>query len=226
VQLISHVWTPQHWIAQVSGTRVSLADNLFSFEEDFIQASYRMHENDKLVIKIDSSGAEDMHTLEPENMPQLSTWTVALGKDFSVSTANAGLYEKRTLEFKLFAATPEGSLDLSGGISGPTISDWNTPELENWRDAGGLLEVDQLNWKTSTTTVGLSGDITLDERMRLLGSGTLNVSNWTGFKASLMPAGLTLADQGPEEASFMIQNGWIEIDGTRAGPAPAITIDD
>lgn len=222
LQLVSHIWTPQHWIAQISGAKISLADGLIAFEEDFIQASYRIHDNDKLVVKIDSSGADDLRILEPQNLPSLSTWTLAIGKDFSNSQATTGLYEKRTLEFRLFAAAPGGSIDMVGGISGPEVSDWDTRELEDWRDAGGLLEIDQFIWKTPETSATLSGDITLDEEMRLLGSGTLKVANWAGLKSLLAPLGLTVAAEGPDEASIMMQYGWIEVDGTRVGPAPAI----
>jgi len=205
--LISHLWTPDHWIAQANKVSVGLGRGIIAFDEDFVQASYRVHTNDRLAIKIDSNGADDMTLHAPEGVSPLDNWSLLLGKDNGDDDGASGLYEKRTLEFKLFAQRGENSLDITGGISGPGIRDWSISELGNWRDNGGLVELDALSWTTGGATVSANGDLTLDENFKPLGSAALTVTDWSVFTKSMAELGLPVGDQPAGDTALMLQNG-------------------
>lgn len=205
--LISHLWTPDHWIAQANNVSVSMGRGLIAFEEDFVQASYRVHTGDRLVVKIDSAGASDMKLRSPEFAPQLDAWSLLLGKDMGDSDDGGGLYEKRTLEFKLFAQRGSNSLEFSGGVSGPGIRDWSQAQLANWRDSGGLVELDALSWTNDGATITANGDLTLDEEYRPLGSAALAVSDWTVFRKSMRGLGISVGNLPAGDTALMLQNG-------------------
>lgn len=205
--LISHLWTPDHWIAQASGFSANLGRGIIAFEEDFVQASYRIHAGDKTVIKIDSAGADDMNLRSPAFVPQLEAWSLLLGKDNGESIDGGGLYEKRTLEFKFFGQSGASTLDFAGGISGPSIQDWSKKHLATWRDEGGLVELDALSWSSDGATVTANGDVTLDENFKPLGSATINVSDWTGFRKSMKELGLSVGNAPVGDTALMLQNG-------------------
>lgn len=205
--LISHLWTPDHWIAQASDVSVSLGRGIVAFDEKFIQASYRIHTGNRTAIKIDSAGASDMSLRSPGFVPQLDAWSLLLGKDGGDGTVDGGLYQKRTLEFKFFAQLNDSSLDLTGGISGPGIRDWTQSQLGNWRDEGGLVELDTLTWASGSTTVTANGDLTLDENFQPLGSAAINVSDWAAFRKSMRDLEISVGNTPVSDTALMLQNG-------------------
>ena len=205
--LISHLWTPDHWIVQASTVSAGLGRGIVAFDEDFVQASYRVHTGDRLVIKIDSNGADDMTLRAPSGMSPLDAWSLLLGKDNGDSEATIGLYEKRTLEFKFFAKRGENSLEIAGGVSGPGIRDWSVSELGNWRDNGGLVELDTLSWETNGAIVTANGDLTLDENFKPLGSAAMTVSDWSIFKKSMADLDLSVGGPPLGGTALMLQNG-------------------
>lgn len=205
--LVSHLWTPDHWIAQASGAQIILAGGAISLKEDFLQASYRLHAGDKLVVKIDSAGAKDMTLLHPDTVPAPDQWSLLLGKDSSEQEAAGGLYEKRTLEFKFFAQKGNATLDVTGGVSGPGIGDWAVSDLRTWRDEGGLLALDDIVWQTPEFRLSANGDVTLDERFKPLGSATLRGTDWAAIATALRPYSVILNRNMAEETALMMQNG-------------------
>ncbi len=220
--LISHLWTPDHWIAQSAGNQISLADGGISLFEEFLQASYRLHNEDKLVIKIDSAGASDMRLRSPAGLPKLSQWSLLLGKDYGETPTSGGLYEKRTLEFRFYADADGSILEFTGGISGPSVNDWSAGQLATWRDEGGLLELDDLMWKTGELSLQATGDLTLDENFKPLGSASVSVSDWQTAKRLLAQFGADVRAGAPEETSVMLQNGAALIDGEVVRRLPAV----
>ena len=211
--LVSHLWTPGHWISQTTNNRISLAGGLVAWDETYLEASYRMHDTNKLVIKIDSAGTDDMTLHAPGIIPPLTAWTLLLGRDEEDSSNRGALYEKRTLEFKLYAETAGGSLDLTGGVSGPTLNDWTRNELVAWRDAGGLLEVDQAQIATPDGGIVLKGDVSLDENLRLLGAASIVASSPRAVQSLLSAAGRSAVVSESQEMSLMLQNGLMLLDG-------------
>lgn len=215
--LVSHLWTPDHWVVQAAGNTIALADGGVSFFEEFLQASYRMHDGNKMVVKIDSAGATDMRVASPGNVPVLTQWSLLLGKDYSgdaASGASGGLYEKRTLEFRLYAESGDGTLEFMGGISGPGVKDWSRTELGTWRDEGGLLEIDNLTWRTGPLELLASGDLTLDEAFRPLGSASIKANDWPEARKRLSAFGVVLPASLPSETALMMQNGAGLIEGS------------
>lgn len=225
ITLISHLWTPDHWVAQSAGNNISLAGGSVAFFEEFLQASYRIHNGDRLVIKIDSAGAADMRLTAPEGLPQPSQWSLLLGKDNGAAPENSGLYEKRTLEFRFFAGQDGASLELTGGVSGPALGDWSVPELSLWRDEGGLLELDEVIWRTGDFRLDANGDVTLDQTFRPLGSASLSVSDWSAARATLASFGVRVPTALPSETALMMQNGTALIDGSVLLTLPPVIAD-
>ena len=211
--LVSHLWTPDHWVIQSAGNQIDLAGGSISLFEEFLQASYRLHNEDKLVVKIDSAGASDMRLRSPVGLPALSQWSLLIGKDYGDAPAAGGLYEKRTLEFRFYADADGSILEFTGGISGPAVKDWSATELANWRDEGGLLELDDLQWKTGDLSLKAAGDLTLDETFRPLGSASVSASDWRTAQRLLSQFNVRLGASMPEETSVMMQNGTALIDG-------------
>lgn len=211
--LISHLWTPSHWIAQASNNRVRVADGLVAWDEAYLEASYKLHETNKLVIKIDSAGTDDMTLRAPGIVPKLTAWTLLLGRDDEDTSNRGALYEKRTLEFKFYAETTDGSLDLTGGVSGPAVKDWTRAELIAWRDAGGLLEVDQAQITIPDGGIALKGDVSLDENLRLLGAASVAASSPRAVRSLLSAVGKPATVAESQEMSLMLQNGLMLLDG-------------
>lgn len=209
--LISHLWTPDHWIAEVVGMRGSIADGAFAFEEDFAQASYRVHSGDRLVVKVDSNGSDDFRWINAHGLPKPEAWTLLIGKDNSEQEAQSGLYEKRTIEFRLYAERNGAVIDIAGGVSGPPVYDWSRSELTQWRNEGGLLEVDAMTWNAPGMQLSLNGDATLDDMYRPLGSATLSLKGWEAFTKLAPTIGLLPQETAPETLSFTVQNGIIQI---------------
>lgn len=220
--LVSHLWTPDHWVVQAAGNNIGLAGGKIRFFEEFLQASYRLHDGDKLVVKVDSSGAADQRIISPEGIPSLTQWSLLLGKDYSNDATASGLYEKRTLEFRFFAENDGGSLEFAGGVSGPGLSDWSAVELAEWRDEGGLVELDSMTWQIGPMQLQASGDITLDEAFRPLGSASLSSTDWSRTRQMLAPYGFRLAANLPNETALMMQNGAALIDGEMVLPLPQV----
>ena len=211
ITLISHLWTPDHWIAETTDTRVGLGNGIIVFEEQFIQASYRIHGGDKLVIKIDSAGSNDFRWVNETSLPAPDAWTLLLGFDKGETDARSGLYEKRTLEFKFYSEKDNSSLDITGGLSGPAITDWTPSQLAVWRDDGGLLAVDAFTWQAEGMTLTMNGDVTLDEMFRPLGSAATTIDNWDTFTKLAPTIGLLPQENAPDQASLTIQNGLIQL---------------
>ncbi len=212
--LVSHVWTPDHWIAQSAGNSIELANGSIILFEEFLQASYRMHDGDRLVVKIDSAGAADARVRRPSGLPTLTQWSLLLGKDFSEAVENTGLYEKRTLEFRFFADAGGDTLEFTGGVSGPALRDWSVSELANWRDEGGLLAIDDLSWSAGALQLKADGDITLDETFKPLGSANLSATDWQVAARLLSQFGLRISPNTRPDTALMLQNGAALIDGT------------
>ena len=166
-----------------------------------------------------------MRLRSPAGLPPLSQWSLLIGKDYGDTPAAGGLYEKRTLEFRFYADADGSILEFTGGISGPAIRDWSKNELENWRDEGGLLELDDLQWKTGSLALKATGDLTLDENFRPLGSASVSASDWQAAQRLLSQFNVRLQTNVPEETSVMMQNGAALIDGETVRRLPAV-IDD
>ncbi len=223
--LVSHLWTPDHWVVQAAGNQIALADGGVSFFEEFLQASYRMHDGNKMVVKIDSAGATDMRVSSPRNVPALTQWSLLIGKDYSddaASGASVGLYEKRTLEFRMYAESGGGTLEFMGGISGPGVKDWSQTELGVWRDEGGLLEIDNLTWKAGPLELLASGDLTLDEAFRPLGSASIKANDWREAQKRLTAFGVGLPASLPAETALMLQNGAVLVEGNDVLSLPPV----
>jgi hypothetical protein len=82
----------------------------------------------------------------------------------------SNLYEEKLLDFKIVLNGSKGNLEAIGSLTGPAIFNWNKQELSAWRDAGGLLEFNALNFALGGAKLEGNGSLTLDNDLRLLGS--------------------------------------------------------
>jgi len=213
VLLVSHLWTPNHWIAEARGVTGSLAHGSTRFNDDFLHGSYKLHSNGKTLIVVNSRGTDDfkLSKLLGFSPPTLTDWELAFwlkasDKKPAGKKPAGGLYGARFLDFKVMGRTQENWLELRGGISGPVITDWNKKALAVWRDEGGLVELDTVEYHNSEGQTKGSASLTLDNKFRPLGS----VSLAQAARYELLGFAI---DENTTGA--MLQNGTLSVDGRK-----------
>ncbi|MBL4790265.1 MAG: DUF2125 domain-containing protein [Kordiimonadaceae bacterium] len=220
VNLISHLWTPGHWLAEARGAKGSFADGSTEFSDDRLIGSYRLHDDGNIIIVV-TTQTPDAFTLRKllgRDGIVLSTWQLSLRYSNKLKTADTGLYGDRFLDFKVSATTPGHSFSIAGGVSGPGIRDWTENALATWRDEGGLLEIDMLDYSVPKGRTKGSFSLTVDEKFRPLGSANLTVSGDHQLRDLAKALGLKKFPNallaGP--TSIMLQNGRLALNGEKA----------
>lgn len=216
--LISHLWTPSHWVAEAHKVRGSIAGGATQFTDDFIHGSYRLHDNGKVLIVLNSLTLDDfnMSSLMGQTAPDLTAWQLAFWLDDPSKETKSGLYGARYLNFQITGKTKDQQLELTGGISGPILKDWSKKALSHWRDEGGLVELDTIDHIVPSGRSKGNASITLDEAFRPLGSVSLNRSGSADLRSLIEGFGLPVNSGHPNAtgpASLMLQNGQIKLDG-------------
>ncbi len=208
--LNSHLWTANHWVAQGIEVQASFADKAIAFKDKAINASYKLYDDGQNVIAIDSLSTDDFTLTKFMGItpPNLDNWQLFLRYGNTSATEQTTLYGERYLDIKLTAKAGGRSIELLGGISGPVIKRWSKPQLANWRDEGGLLEISnfQLSSGNSSATGNLS--LTLDEKFKPLGSASLTIRGGKDLSKMLDDIGLNgdiIPPSGP--LNIMLQNG-------------------
>ena len=229
VRLISHLWTPGHWMAEGNVVKVSFADDMIKIKDGYMRASYKRHNDSQAVIVVDSLETDDFSVEAAPGIDApaaLKNWQLFLRYDGTAEPSD-GLYEKRLLDFKLVL---DGSsrLELMGGLLGPAIRDWTTAELGAFRDAGGLVEFDSIDLALRGARMKGNASLTLDEEFRPLGSASLAVAGGPALAAYLssfgVDAGEALAGLGDKAANLqvMAQSGFLSIDNGTVMPLKAL----
>lgn len=230
--LISHLWTPGHWLAEARNVGLKAADEALSLTDGTMRASYRLHENGKTVIVIDSLTTDDFSLQAAPgltNATSLKGWQLFLRTDTDAQPNNDGLYEERFLDFKLTVDTGTAQFETEGGIMGPVVRDWTEGELAAWRDAGGLLALDRFDLTVPGGRARGDASLTLDEAFRPLGSASLAVAGGKAVADALSPLGLgdattslrTMTEQA-EAMSLMLQMGSLTLDGATIPLKPVL----
>ena len=181
--LISHIWTPGHWLASAENIKADTGTRRLAFTSDHMQGSYRLHDggaNDGKTVIVLESGAEDGFTLRRAPFvfgdTPLDHWQLMLRMDSqslpddAENAADRGLYEKPYLDFNIMLKGNSSDVALTGSIAGPVINSWTPAGLVRWRDGGGLVDLTRLRLRFGETQFDGSGSLTLDERLRPLGS--------------------------------------------------------
>jgi hypothetical protein len=228
VTLISHLWTPGHWLVEAANVRLEAFDDTVRFTDGMISGSYRARDNGTTVIVLDTLSAEDF-ALEAApgatRVTSLEKWQLFLRTRDTSEAEASGLYEERYLDFKLTLSGGGVDFSVEGGIMGPIIRDWTAEALGVWRDAGGLMTLDRFS--LSRGNAALSGDasLTLDETFRPLGSASLHVRDGEAIGKALENAvglevtpALKQAEGGGDPVSLMLQMGSVTIDGQQLMP--------
>ncbi|PCI60119.1 MAG: hypothetical protein COB37_09715 [Kordiimonadales bacterium] len=220
VTLISHLWTPGHWLAEARDAKGSFAGGSTAFSDDRLLGSYRLHDDGNIIIVVTTQtlGAFTLGKLMGRDGIALSTWQLSLRYSDAPKTGDTGLYGERFLDFKIAATTPGHSFSLTGGVSGPGINDWTEDALGTWRDEGGLLEIDVLDYSVPKGRTKGSFSLTLDEKFRPLGSANLTITGDHQLHALAKALGLKKFPKnlaaGP--TSIMLQNGRLALNGEKA----------
>lgn len=219
--LVSHLWTPGHWVADARNVSVSVADGAIAIRDGSILSSYRIHEDGKAVIVMDSGDTADFRIEQApglEKEASLKAWQLFLRTDPNHEENPDGLYEERFLDFKLMLDSGAQQFETTGGIMGPVIRDWTENQLANWRDAGGLLVIDNFSLTTDGGRMKGDASLTLDEEFRPLGSATLQVAGGEALADTLSSLGMAglAAEIGsaPRTLSLMAQMGSLSDNGT------------
>ncbi len=226
IQLISHLWTPQHWLAETHGLQISTAANSTRLTSDFMLASYKVHDDGKTLVAFESSASKGFSITQfaglEINTPD--TWQFFLRFGDTEEKASTGLYSERRLGFKLAAGGNAYTLDLIGGISGPVIKDWTKEQLTNWSNEGGLIEVDRLTIMAGGGTIKGNGSLTLDEKFQPLGSASLSITEGNKAARRFREGGLRFEDDLPDQGvlSLMLQNGSVSANGTPLLPLESV----
>ncbi len=227
VTLISHLWTPGHWMMEAREVRASFADEGVKFTDGYMRGSYKKHGEQQAVIAVDSYETDDF-TLEAapglDEPTSLKNWQLFLRYDGTAEPSD-GLYEKRFLDFKLMLDSGN-RLELAGGLMGPPLLDWTRDALGAWRDAGGLLELDSIDIAVRGARVKGNASLTLDEEFKPLGSASLAIAGGPALAKYLVDLGFedasSLEEMGTqaESISVMAQMGQLNI-----GSSPVALMD-
>ena len=165
ITLVSHLWTPQHWLAETHGLQLNAANSSTRLTSDFLLASYKVHTDGKTLVAFDSTASKgvSLTRLAGTEIATPDKWQFFLRFGGEEDQTQSGLYGERRLGFKLAATGSTYNIDIIGGLSGPTVKDWTTAQLTNWSNEGGLLELDKINASAGGGTVKGNGSLTLDE---------------------------------------------------------------
>lgn len=218
VTLISHLWTPGHWMAEARATSLEAAQGAIAVKDGYVRASFKRHGEQQAVIAIDSLTTDDF-TIEAapgiDGPISLKDWQLFLRYDGQAEPTD-GLYEKRFLDFKL-TLDSGNRFEVMGGVMGPGLKDWTPSALGAWRDAGGLVEFDTIDLAVRGARVKGNGSLTLDENFMPLGSASLAVAGGPALADYLKEFGVdtgealsSLGSQA-ETMQFMAQMGILSI---------------
>lgn len=226
IQLISHLWTPLHWLAETSGLQVSAAAGSTILTSDFMLASYRVHDDGKTLVAFDSTASKgfSLTRFVGQDVATPSSWQFFLRFGGTDDKTQSGLYGERHLGFKLAATGIAYNVDVIGGVSGPVIKDWTKEQLQNWSFEGGLLEVDKLTLTAGGGTLRGNGSLTLDDGFQPLGSASLTIAEGSSIARRLTDAGVSFETSLPEQGlvSLMLQNGSATINGEQLLPLKSV----
>jgi len=212
ILLLSHLWTPNHWLAEAENLHITAARKSLVFSTKSLLASYRKHEDGKAVVALDSDTAihHKITHIAGVDDPNIVSWSLYLRFGDTNEQKETGLYGARILDFKANAAwqdpqadaTEAHNLVFQGGVSGPIVKDWTKEQLSQWSFDGGLIEIDQFGYAVSGATVTGNASLTLDEQFYPLGSASITISGEEKIYESL---GIANIPSLPE--NLMAQNG-------------------
>lgn len=212
ILLISHLWTPNHWLAEAENLHITAARKSLIFSARSLLASYRKHENGKAVVALDSNTAthHKITHIAGVDDPNITSWSLYLRFGSTGEQKETGLYGARILDFKANAtwqdpqanAVEAHNLVLQGGVSGPIVKDWTKDQLAKWSFDGGLIEVDQFGYAIPSGTITGNASLTLDDQFYPLGSASIAISGEDKIYESL---GISDIPNLPK--NLMAQNG-------------------
>lgn len=214
---VTHLWTPGHWVTEAHGVEASLARGSVRFTDNFMHASYREYEDGMTVIAIAPNSTDDMTLLSFFGKEQATPddWHFYIRLGGEGSNTESSLYGTRFLDFKFMAKSGTTNFETLGGFSGPAVRDWSKKELAHWRDEGGLVELDSIDFSVAGGRTKGSASLTLDQDFRLIGSANLFQNGNSHLHHLFNALGVESLGLGVSTgpASLMLQHGTVRLNG-------------
>ncbi len=243
-QLISHLWTPGDWMLLGDELDFALAKNSLKIKDNDIRGRWTLKEaawigsielNGATIFK--APGIDDAATVE-----RFEVHVMREIKGNNEANEREGLYGEKVISFSVRVANLKINAsnkitlkqgEVQGSLIGAGISDWTKDSLSDWRDDGGLLEIEALAAKWRGTEISGSGSLTLDHRLKPMGSfgvGSTNIAllldqlhkeGW-GKAHDIKQIQAEMAASNINNLSLNLQNGDLRLDGYKMTELPII----
>ena len=243
-RLISHVWTPGDWMILADDMAFSVAGKALVVTDTSLRGRWTLHDakwvgslelNDARFVK-----APGLHGAATAEILQLHVQR-EIGRT-AEDAPSEGLYGDKIVSFNLRMANlmPEGGKKISlkrgeilGSLTGAGLHDWTADTLGEWRDAGGLLDIEAIaaNWRGSEITG--SGSLTFDHALRPMGSFGIKSTDhgllldhfaregW-GSRSAIKAIKAEIAASRPEALSLNLQDGSLRLEGYQMMKLPVV----
>lgn len=205
---ITHLWTPGHWVFDLQDVAASLPF-LGRISDDTVIASLRKQSSGHSGIYI---GGGEKTALKWNGIAVGLSWSLSLGLPATNNQSQqGGLYEDTKLLFVSKIGSSSRIFEAAGNVSAALPNNWTKESLAKWRDAGGLISFDRLSYSAGKDALSGNGSLSLDETLRPLGTVSLKGEAAGDLQALLVDLGF--AEPEGNEATLMLQNGNLTIDG-------------
>lgn len=234
VDLISHVWTPGHWLVDLYDVRLNLLGGSIDMQSNTLRASYKLQEDGKTTVVLDSqeTGSVQVNDFLGLQNPARLNRAIVSALLYPETDPDKGLYAAPVADIRLQAAgvtigdgqsahqTIHG-FELTGTLTGAGLTRWTDQALKDWSLAGGLFTIDAFNMAIPGAAIGASGSLSTDERLYPLGSLSLQLRGPESWAEILKSGGLVNRKKAlqrirnlPEKSdiSLSIQGGMIVLD--------------
>lgn len=186
VTLTSHVWTPGHWTMTGADGRFQLAKGDIQITDPSYIGSWRL-DSEAWTGALSLDGATIERAPGLDASASVSALNFGLRKRLDTSgSADDALYGEEVLAatLRLKGLVPAGAskpslpqAEIMASLSGGGLTDWSRDSIANWRDQGGIVEIEQLYVFWQGVDIRGNGSLALDERLKPLGSFGLTVSD-------------------------------------------------
>lgn len=219
---VTHLWTPGHWVMTMQGVTLTLGDRLLNIEGARAAASLREAEDTGTSVAIDFKASAGSALTVNNKVATDAFLSLRYGGPVAVDQA---LYEATLFDFYGRFIIGATAYSASGTVSGDALPALNKDGLTNWSNGGGLVSVQRAQIAQKSQRIDFEGSLSLDQRLRPLGSFSGLVTGTKSADALLSAIALdgssvTLGEGGT--LSLMIQNGAVLVNEHVAGTVRSV----
>lgn len=186
IVLTSHAWTPGHWTMTGTDGRFQLANGDVQIIDRSYIGSWRL-DSEAWTGALALDGATIERAPGLDGSATVSKLNIGLRKHLEASQgADNALYGEEVLAatMQLRGLVPEGGAtpslpqaEVMASLSGGGLKDWSRASIADWRDQGGIIEIEQLYVFWQDVDIRGNGSLALDENLKPLGSFGLTISD-------------------------------------------------